>query len=563
MFYQPSLDSFLRYSLLQQIPQYIICLTQADLGSRKAAAIIFGKEVKFNWTKTSETARVFPEDDKDLLKAHYFEGLQRCGNPDIVKLLGHALNSILLREQNKWTNYEDLVFENLTNNPTHERIFCSLVGLHSLTKLRQYDLEEEIKPIEDTCRRFFPTLLELTTTLAKDLNPVNALLAKEVMKIFYRTSRLNLNDFLRETAVSDAWMSVIDQLFIQSIIALRQLNESKVSEHVYHQSPYWNILKWVLLILKKYTQRYGNPDTEQEKYIPFAEHWSKQFSVIYWERLIQVINNRNVIKIPEKLLIYCISILFNLFDNDRVIAQHSESLESFLFDTIFDVIKFTKDDQELFQDNPIEYFRKNDENSPNFGPCGQALNIIGKSFKRQKYLKAFMKFVNSCLSTGTNPRNNQPVTVIDKEAFFHIIETHSMYIVKIKNCAAIISGLLLNYVLPELSSQHGFMRMRACKMVASYGSSILPTDLLKQLSESIVKCLKDLELPVRSCAAQALETILKKKELRDFFLPELKGLLTTYVLLINEFENDTLICSLKSIFETYSEVIGPYALDLA
>ena len=59
------------------------------------------------------------------------------------------------------------------------------------------------------------------------------MLAKEALKVFYRSTRLNLNSFLRETAVSDAWMSVIDQLFIQSIIALRHMSESKVNEHTY------------------------------------------------------------------------------------------------------------------------------------------------------------------------------------------------------------------------------------------------------------------------------------------------------------------------------------------
>jgi len=36
----------------------------------------------------------------------------------------------------------------------------------------------------------------------------------------------------------------------------------------------------------------------------------------------------------------------------------------------------------------------------------------------------------------------------------------------------------------------------------------------------------------------------------------------TYLKLVNEFENDTLIDSLKSIFEIYSDVIGPYAFEL-
>ena len=560
----PDKVGFLPALFMLAVDQGVSSTDQADKGVRKAAAIIFGKEIKFNWKKAEETARQYAESDKQLIRDHYFEGLIRCNEQDIVKLLGHALYFILSKDLDTWTNYEDLVMATMTQNPTHESIYCALVGLHALAKVRQYCVDEDRDSIETTSRKFFPTLLELGNTLAKDLNLVNALLAKELAKVYFRTTRMDLSPYFRDFQVNDSWMSLLDKLFVQSVVALRHLHESKASEHVYFASPYWNILKWVLRIIKRYTYRYGDPNLEEEKFEPFAKHWMQVNSVTYWERLVEVINNRKAIRVPEKVVVLCVSILFNLFGSDAVIQKHEASFESFLLDSMFDLLKFTKEDEELYNDNPVEYFRKNDsENSPNFGPAGQALNVFGKSFKHKKYLKMFMKFVNECLSSGTNPRTKHPVTVIEKEVFFHIIETNTMYILKIKNCADMIAGLLVNFVEPELSSPHGFMRMRACKMVTNYGSSTLGLDLLKKLSEGVVKCMKDNELPVKSCAAQALETLLKKQELRDFFLPELKGLLMTYILLINEFENDTLIGSLKGIFELYSEVIGPYALDLA
>jgi hypothetical protein len=337
---------------------------------------------------------------------------------------------------------------------------------------------------------------------------------------------------------------------------------AKVDDNTYSTSPYWNIIKWIMRSLKRYSTRYGDPDKESDKYEAFAKHWMNKYSGNYWDSLTELLANRKAIKVPEKITTVIVNIMVNLFDSDVVLERSAETLESMLLDTMLDVLKFTKEEEMLFYDNPVEYFRKNDENNPNFGTSGQALNFFGKAFKRKKYLKAFMKFVNESLSTKINPRTKQPVTVIEIEAFFHVIETHSIYVSKIKDCANAIAGLLVNYVLPELSSEHGFMRMRACKMVSSYASSTLGVDLLKSLSEAITKCLADKDLPVRSCAAQAFEVLLVKKELRDYFLPNLKELLQVYVKLINEFENDTLIASLQGIFKMYSEVIGPYALDL-
>jgi hypothetical protein len=357
-------------------------------------------------------------------------------------------------------------------------------------------------------------------------------------------------------------MDLFFDLFAICIQNLNNMNSAKVDDTTYFASPYWNIIKWITRTIKRYTFRYGDVDKETKKFEDFATHWTNKYSGAYWDRLVEVLNNRKVIRIPDPIVVVCISIIFNLFDNDVVMARDQTVLDSLVLDTMIDIMKFTKEEESLFYDNPVEYFRKNDENNTNFGPAGQALNVFGKAFKRKKYLKSFMKFVNQGLASKVNPRTQQPIGVIDIEAYFHIIENHSVAIARIKDCSVVITGLLQNYVMPELSSEHGFMRMRACKMVSSYASSMLGADLLKSLSDGVVKCLADKDLPVRSCAAQAFETLLKKKELRDYFLPNLKELLSVYVKLINEFENDTLIASLKGIFEMYSDVIGPYAIEL-
>lgn len=160
------------------------------MGTRKAAAIIFGKEIKLNWKKTAEETRLYSEEDKELIRQSFFEALVSCNDQSIIKLLGHSLHSILVRDVDTWVTFEDTVFGVMTQNPTHERIYCALVGLQALCKVRQYYVNEDREPITKTSMRFLPTLLELGQTLAKDLNPVNALLAKEIIKIFFRTIRV-------------------------------------------------------------------------------------------------------------------------------------------------------------------------------------------------------------------------------------------------------------------------------------------------------------------------------------------------------------------------------------
>jgi hypothetical protein len=190
------------------------------------------------------------------------------------------------------------------------------------------------------------------------------------------------------------------------------------------------------------------------------------------------------------------------------------------------------------------------------------LVFYGKMLKDEKHLITFMKHLNECFTTKINPRTKQPIGPIDIEAFFHIMELNSVNIAEFPNFSAVVVKLLLEYVKPELDSPHGFMRMRACKMVSCYAGRSLAPEVLIQLSQGVGKCMEDKDLPVRSCAAQALEVLLQQPDLRSHFLPDLKRILTIYIKLINEFESDGLIESLKAIFEMYSDVIGPYAYDL-
>ena len=530
---------------------------------RKAAIIIFSKHCRVNWHKFVEGQPDFPESDRLLVKAEFIEAMLRANDPEIVRLMGHSLHSILKKELSKtgWPNFEETVWQLLSVNPTQERVYIALVALHALAKARQYYVEEDRDKISVTTQKFFPTLLELGVRLSQDLTPVNAALARMIVKVYYRTIRLDLDPYLRTISVNDAWTDLHYNLIVGSVKALSKMLEEKTNETIYFDAPYWEIMKWSFRTIKRYTFKYGEPDGEEEKFSAFATHWSDKYSLQFWNTIVDIIAHRRVIKVKTKTLIAAVSCIYNLITNDHVIEKN-QNFDSLLFDTMFDLLRFNQEQKEEYEDNPIEYFRKNDEFTSASTPTGQVLNIFGKAFKNQKFLKDFMKWVNVCLTTKVNPRNSQPIIVEDIEAIFHIIETHSVYVCKIKNLSSILGPLLINFVLPELSSPHGFLRMRACRMITVYGATSFDIELLKQMSEGVTKCLVDADLPVRCCAAQALEVLLNKPELQQHFLPNLQQILEIYVKLINEFENDTLIQSLQGIFDLYKDHIAPYAIKL-
>jgi len=249
--------------------------------------------------------------------------------------------------------------------------------------------------------------------------------------------------------------------------------------------------------------------------------------------------------------------------------QHYEEI---IFTLIFPMLYFRPEDEELFKENPVEYFRKNEQNAMNYTLASEAIMLMTRysrhkneqGGKGKKYIFQMLVFINNFLSSGKNPRNpEEALNVINKEALFHMLDGLSDEIDKIKDTDQDIANLVRDFVVPELCNEHGFMRMRACILIQKYTRDAFDLELLKNIANGVTQCLKDVDnLPVRSNAAKALEVLLRKPELAQHFLPHLQEILTTYLQLINEFENESLIQSLKNIFETYSDVIGPYAYDL-
>lgn len=159
---------------------------QLNIGVRKAAAIIFGKELKFNWKRISEDGLTHSEADKNIVRAELFPGMLHTNEQSVIKLLGHALYSVVLKEAETWEPFEDRLYSELVSNPTLEKVYCSLVALHSVCKVKQYYIDEDRAKVSKTALKFLPTLLELGKTLLGQFTLGNALLIKEVIKIFYR-----------------------------------------------------------------------------------------------------------------------------------------------------------------------------------------------------------------------------------------------------------------------------------------------------------------------------------------------------------------------------------------
>jgi hypothetical protein len=153
-------------------------------------------------------------------------------------------------------------------------------------------------------------------------------------------------------------MESFKTILVSCARSLSALLNSGVNDQTYKESEYWSCVKWTFTILKRYCFRYGNPDYGAKKNKKFAKHWMETYSCSFWEILNEYLKSLKLIKMPKKQGSNLIACLFHCFQMDSIVKKFESTYEELMLDILFEIIKFTKEDQELFEDNPVEYFRK-------------------------------------------------------------------------------------------------------------------------------------------------------------------------------------------------------------
>jgi Importin, protein involved in nuclear import len=231
----------------------------------------------------------------------------------------------------------------------------------------------------------------------------------------------------------------------------------------------------------------------------------------------------------------------------------------------------TPKDEDDWNENPIEFIRKEEDVTE----CSNNLKrILRDLFKRicdmnlcgtdgESLLMKFMKYSAYVLTNNVDPRTNQPTDLRMKEAIMHIIGTLAKPILKNDSLKSNMEYLLHKYVVPEFHNPIGFLRARACWVFGIYaGFEFENKQILADATEGLYKCLTDNQLPVQVKAGIALNQILQQEEVINLLKPGLSSILSTYLKLISEIDEDELVLALEGIVASFQSEIQPFALEI-
>ena len=138
-------------------------------------------------------------------------------------------------------------------------------------------------------------------------------------------------------------------------------------------------------------------------------------------------------------------------------------MDKLIFGVLLKNIYLTPQDEKIWKEDPHEYVRK-EEDFTQLGNNNKniSLDLLEKicKLKEKKYLYKFLQFCHTVLTTNNDPYNNQPLNLIQKEAILRSLGYMRDLILQVEQFN--IEEMIEKYLMPEFSSNVGFLRATAC-----------------------------------------------------------------------------------------------------
>jgi len=360
---------------------------------------------------------------------------------------------------------------------------------------------------------------------------------------------------------------------LSSDLEAKTTNERVIAER--EKNVYWRNKKLSAKIVTKLHNKYRNIQAPNEKTRLFSQIFLKTYAVPFLDTNLKILQKSKEQYVFVKVQFYAMSYINKLI-NDKELRNHlKDHIEFILFEIIIPAMFLTPKDEEDWQENPVEFLRGEEDlmEVPNNLKtvashivqkiCDKQFTLGGESVGHAVLVK-FMKHTAQILSTGIDPRTNQQVDMRHKEAILRIIGLIQDQIWDNKEIESQMEILLAKFVVPEMKNESNLLKYRACWLFGSYAAGIefKDTQVIRDATESICRCLLIKQLPLQVQAGCALERVLEHPVALEIIKPELAEILKIYIQLIDRIDNEALVMALEGLIKKFGENIGPYAVEL-
>ncbi|KAJ8946441.1 hypothetical protein NQ318_014429, partial [Aromia moschata] len=538
---------------------------EVDMTIRVAGAVAFKNYIKRNWPVEEDQPDRIHESDRAAIK-NLIVTLMLTSPESIQKQLSDAISIIGKTDfPLKWPELITQMVEKFSTGDFNV-INGVLRTAHSLFKKYRYEFKSnelwtEIKYVLEKLAQPLTDLLVATMNLgqthANDVNALKVIYNSLVLicKVFYSLNFQDLPEFFEDNM--QTWMSNFHALLTADVKCLQNTDseEAGVMEQLKSQ---------VCDNIALYAQKY---DEEFQPYLP-------QFVTDVWSLLVATgLEPKYDLLVSNALqFLSCVAErnhYRNLFEDNTVLSSICEKV-------IIPNMEFRVSDEELFEDNPEEYTRKDIEGSDidtrRRAAC-DLVNTLSQNFE-QRIMEIFGQYLQVMLGKySENPKQHWR----SKDAALYLVTSLVSRGATQKHGVTQTSQLVnitqfcQQQILPELErpdvNELPVLKADAIKYVMTF-RTVLPNELVVATLPQLMRHMTSESAVVHTYAACAFEKILIMKDnnnqsiVSGTQLQPLAGDLLTNLFALLERpvseENEYVMKAMMRIFSTLQEKVIPF-----
>ena len=272
---------------------------------------------------------------------------------------------------------------------------------------------------------------------------------------------------------------------------------------------------------------------------------------------------------PDRVVTLCLNYLEEGVRYKRAWSDLKPQLAPLFLGVLFPLLCFSERDQKQWDEDPVEYVRKEFDVIEDFYNPRTAATSVVIDLARARGKEALPIFVGHCSAKLNEALNATEMAPLAQKggALLCLGALHDK-LHKKAEYKDILEGMLYMHVLPELQSKVGFMRARAvwvfgqfAKSVFANGSATQPAQF-QEVFNGVMVLLGDRELPVRVQAALAINGFVEANCAPEAVLAVLPQLVDALFKLMNDIGNEEVVQTLDNLIERYGEQMAPYAVQI-
>ncbi|XP_078483140.1 importin-7 isoform X1 [Ciona intestinalis] len=499
------------------------------------------------------------ENDRGLIRSNIVKAIIHA--PDIIRnQLTVVVQNIIKHDfPQVWPNVVNEVHFHLQSESPREWM-GALLTLYQLVKTYEFKKPDARGPVIEAMKLLLPVMLQLFRKLMEDPSASSALLQKQLLKILYALIQYSLPMDLFNEKIMDEWINIMRVI----IDTPPPPDTLQVDELERCELPWWKSKKWAVHFLARMFERYGSPGSVTKEYNAFSEFFLKRYTVSILQVLLKIFDAyRNKEYVAPRVLQQALHFLDQSVSHAHTWKVMKGAYHDLLKDIIFPLMCFTDEDKEVWEDDPQEYIRMKFDIFEDFlSPASAAQHLLHSAASKRK--QVLQKTMGFCYSVLTDAATSEEL-IRRRDGALHIIGSLADTLLKRKMYKDQLELMLRTHVIPELQSDYGFMRARACWVVQHFSEAkfkkkeniIATAEALKHL------LLNDGDLPVRVEAAMALQEFLSEQEIAEkHCVQHVRPIMQALLQLVHETENDELTSIVQKVICLYCEHVIPYAVEI-